>query len=88
MLAELLGALIEIVGEFVLELIFELAAEALSGLINGWKQSSLATSAIGLVFGGAAAGFLSIWVFPSRLIARAYFFLELAFCWRPLQPDL
>jgi hypothetical protein len=48
--AELLGILIETVGEFVLQVFFEVAAEALSGLINQLGQSSPAVSAIGLAF--------------------------------------
>ena len=69
LLAELLGALLEIVGEFLLQILFELAAEALSGLIKRGRQSSPAVSAMGLAFVGAAAGLLSAWLFPHRLIA-------------------
>ena len=68
LLAELLAAVLEIVGEFLLQIIFELAAEALAGLISGRKQTSPAVSAIGLVFCGAAAGLLSGWLLPNRLI--------------------
>ena len=67
--AGLLAIVLEIVGEFVLQMIFELATEALGGLINDRKQRSPAVSAIGLVFGGVAAGLLSAWLFPNRLIA-------------------
>jgi hypothetical protein len=73
LLAQLLGALLEILGDFLIEIFFELAAEALSGvlagLINFWKQSSPAVSAIGLAFSGAVSGLLSIELFPHRLIA-------------------
>jgi hypothetical protein len=68
LLAELLGFVLEIAGEFVLQMIFELATEALSGLISDGKERRPAVSAVGLVFGGAAAGFLTAWLFPSRLI--------------------
>lgn len=68
LLAELLGFVFEILGEFVIQLVFELAAEALAGLISNRKERHPAVSAVGLVFGGAAAGFLSAWVFPHRLI--------------------
>jgi len=69
LLAELLGFVLEILGEFVLQVIFELATEALAGLVHDRKQHSRAVSAIGLVFVGAAAGLLSAWRFPNRLIA-------------------
>jgi len=68
LLAELLGFVLEILGEFVLQVIFELATEALVGLISNRKERRPAVSAVGLVFGGAAAGFLSAWLFPHRLI--------------------
>ena len=69
LLAGLLGALLEIFGEFLLQMLFELAAEALSGLIKYENQTRPAVSALGLAFAGAAAGLLSAWVFPHRLIA-------------------
>jgi hypothetical protein len=68
LLAELLGALLEIVGEFLLQILFELAAEALSALIHRRNQSGPAVSAVALAFVGAAAGLLSAWLFPHRLI--------------------
>jgi len=69
LVAELLGALLEILGEFLLQVFFELAAEALSGLIKGQRETSPAVSAIRLIFVGAAVGLLSAWLFPHRLIA-------------------
>ena len=69
LVAELLGALLEIFGEFLLQILFELAAEALSGLIKRHTQIRPAVSAIRLALVGAAAGLLSAWVFPHRLIA-------------------
>jgi len=68
LLAELLGFVLEILGEFVLQVIFELVTEALAGLISNRKEPRPAVSAVGLVFGGAAAGFLSAWLFPHRVI--------------------
>jgi len=67
--AELFAALLDIVVEFLLQLLFELAAEALSALINRWRQGSPAVSTIGLALFGGAAGLLSAWLFPHRLIA-------------------
>ena len=67
--AELLAILLEVVGDFLLQIVFELATEALGRLIKDRKQRSPAVSAIGLVFGGAVAGLLSAWLFPHRLIA-------------------
>ena len=64
----LLAGLVEIVGEFLIEMLFGLAIEALSAVINRLKQTSPAASAIGLAFVGAAAGLLSAWLFPHRLI--------------------
>ncbi len=69
LLAELLSALLEIFGEFLLQMLFELVAEALSGLIKSQRESSPAVSAIRLLFVGAAAGLLSAWLLPHRLIA-------------------
>jgi len=65
---ELLAALLEVAGEFLIEILFGLAAEALSAMINRLKQTSPAVSAIGLACVGAAAGLLSAWLFPHRLI--------------------
>jgi hypothetical protein len=67
--AELLGVLLEFVGEFLLQILFELAAEAINGLIYRWRQSSPTMSAVGLAIAGAAAGLLSAWLIPHRLIA-------------------
>ena len=68
LLAELLGFVLEILGEFVLQVIFELATEAIAGLISDRKERRPALTAVGLLFGGVAAGFLSAWLFPHRLI--------------------
>jgi hypothetical protein len=68
LLAELLGALLDIFGEFLLQMLFEPVAEALSGLIKSQSESDPAVSAIRLVLVGAAAGLLSAWLFPHRLI--------------------
>jgi len=68
LLAQLLSTLLEIFFEFVLQMLFELAAEALSAVINRGRQSSPAVSMVGLAFAGAAAGLMSVWLFPHRLI--------------------
>lgn len=68
LLAELVAALLEIFGEFLLEILFELAAEAINALIHRRRPSSPALSTVGLVFVGAASGLVSAWLFPHRLI--------------------
>lgn len=74
LLAELVAVLLEIFGEFLLQIFFELAAEALSGLIKDRRQSSPLVSAILLAFVGAMAGLASAWLFPNRLIATRVVF--------------
>ncbi len=69
LLAALVAAVLEIFGEFLLQIFFELAAEALSGLFKSQRESSPAVWATRLVLVGAAAGLLSAWLFPHRLIA-------------------
>lgn len=68
LLVELLLALLEIVGEALLQIGFEVAVELLSELISR-RQRSPTVSGIGLAFAGGAAGLLSAWLFPRRLIA-------------------
>jgi hypothetical protein len=65
----LLAAVFEIFGEFLLEVSFELAAEALSALINRRREHSTTFSAFGLVIIGVAAGLISALLIPHRLIA-------------------
>ncbi len=43
---ELLGALLEMAGEFLIEIFFEFAAEALSGLASCVRQTGSAVSAM------------------------------------------
>lgn len=69
LLVELLAVVLEVIGEFLVQILFELAAEALSGLINAREQTSPALAAAGLAFSGALAGLLSAWLFPHPLIA-------------------
>jgi hypothetical protein len=69
LLLELLAALLEIAGEFLLQIAFELVAEALTGVIVRRKHSGAAASVIGPVGIGVIAGLLSAWLFPHRLIA-------------------
>jgi hypothetical protein len=69
LLVALLEILLEIFGEFLLQIFFELVAEALSGLINPRRQSSPAVSAVGIAFVGGISGLFSAWLFPHRLIA-------------------
>jgi hypothetical protein len=64
----LLVALLEVIGEFLIELVFGLAAETLSAAFSRLKETSPMVSAIGLAIAGAAAGLLSAWLFPKRLI--------------------
>lgn len=64
----LFGALFEIFGDFLLEWIFGLGAEALSGLVERREQDSTAASAVKLAGVGGAAGLLSAWMLPHRLI--------------------
>ena len=52
LLVALVEILFEIFGEFLLQILFELVAEALSGLINPRRQSSPAFSAIVIAVGG------------------------------------
>ena len=69
LLVELFAAFLDIVGEFLLQMLFELAAEALSGLINRLRPGNSTVSALGLILAGVAAGLLSAWLFPHRLMA-------------------
>lgn len=84
LLAELFAALLEVFGEFLLQMLFELAAEAVGALIHRWRQSSPAVSAVGLVFVGAAAGLLSAWLFPHRLIETRVAFPGVSLLLAPL----
>jgi hypothetical protein len=68
LLLVLLEALLEIVGEVLIELLFGLAAEALSAAADCLKELSPVVSAVLLSLLGAAAGLLSCWLFPHRLI--------------------
>jgi len=68
LIVELVATLLDILGEFVLQMLFELTANALSGLIKPWKKSSSTASLIGVALAGLAAGFLSAFLFPRRLI--------------------
>ena len=66
-LGGLLAALLEFAGEFLIEMLFELAAEALSAAIIGTKKTSPKAGVLALAAGGAGAGLLSAWLFPHRL---------------------
>jgi hypothetical protein len=73
LLFELIAGLIELIGEFLIELLFELAAEALSALFARVKERHAATiSAIGLILLGAISGLISAWLVPHRLIATRF----------------
>lgn len=67
--SELLAVLLEILGEFLLELFVELAAESLGGRVKYRKERHPAISAVGLAVAGTAAGFLSTLLFPHPLMA-------------------
>jgi hypothetical protein len=69
LLVELLAFLLEIFGDVLLQIAFELVAEALSGVIGLRKRTSAAASVIGPILIGVVAGFASIWLFPHRLVA-------------------
>jgi len=84
LLVGLLGALLETLAEFVLEVIFELAAEALSGLIDFPEWTSPAASALWLAFVGAAAGLLSSALFPHRLIGMSVALPGISLLFAPL----
>lgn len=68
-LAGLIGALLEVVVEALLEVLFGLAVEALSATIKRLKEADPLAGTLGLVFAGAGAGFVSAWLVPHRLIA-------------------
>ena len=68
LLVEFVLALLDILGEFLLQMLFELAAEALSSLIKPWRQCSSTASLIAIALTGLAAGVLSAGLFPRRLI--------------------
>ena len=65
---DLVLGLLEIFGEFLLEWLFGLGAEALSGLVERKEQDHPTASAIKLAGAGGAAGLLSAWMLPQRLI--------------------
>lgn len=65
----MLAGLIELVAEFVLQMLFALAAEVLGELVIRLKQGSPALSVIVLACAGTAAGLVSSLLFPHRLIA-------------------
>jgi hypothetical protein len=69
LLLELLGFLVQIFGDVLLQVAFELIAEALSGTFGHRKQTSAAASVIGPILVGVIAGLVSAWLFPQRLIA-------------------
>ena len=68
-LLDLLMCLLGMLGEFLLQIAFEVAAEALSGAIGLSKKTSAVALIIGPILVGVSAGFLSVLLFPHRLIA-------------------
>jgi hypothetical protein len=66
--AGLLRAVLEIVGESLIEILFGLAAEALGALIGSLQLTNPMVLAVALALVGAAAGLLSSELFPHRLI--------------------
>ena len=60
----------EFLFDILLELLFGLAAEVLFGLMEDSELSGPVVTAIRLILLGTVAGFLSVWIFPSRLIAK------------------
>jgi hypothetical protein len=65
----MLVGLVEFLGEFVLQVLFEVAAEAISEAITADKERPWIASTVGLVFGGGAAGLISAALFPHRMIS-------------------
>ena len=70
-MADLVGALLEILGDLLIEICFEPAAEALIRLISQRRRCSPVVCAPHLAFFGATAGLLSVWLFPHRLIVTS-----------------
>jgi hypothetical protein len=68
LLEALLGVLLEVIGDALLEVLFGLAAEALSGVIKRLKDAGPVVLTLGLAGAGAGAGLLSAWLVPHRLI--------------------
>jgi hypothetical protein len=66
LLGVLIGWLLEFFGEFVLQMLFELAADTLFGLFDTTKRRA-ALSMITTAMSGAIAGLLSAGIFPHRL---------------------
>jgi hypothetical protein len=90
LLLALLEPLLEVLGEVLLQIFFELlrtffelASEALPELIQAWTIGPV-TSSIGLLLVGAVAGLLSACVFPHRLIALRVEFPGLSLLLAPL----
>ncbi len=64
---DLIAALAEIFGEFLLEMLFELPTMAVSGIIEH-ERSRPVLVILGLTLFGAVAGLLSAWAIPHQLI--------------------
>ena len=71
----MLEAIVEIIFEFLLQLIFEVAAElglhTARDLARGGGEMPLWIALIGYPFLGAALGFISLFIYPYRLVPHA-----------------
>jgi len=66
---ELLFALLELFGEILLQLLFEVGAETLGEALTPKESPRWLSSTFFLVFAGAAAGLISAALFPHRMIS-------------------
>ena len=81
---DLLGALLEIFGELLLQVLFEVTAETISDAVNGKEEPPWLSSTIFLVFGGAAAGLVSAALFPHRMMSGRHVVRGLSLILAPL----
>ena len=82
-LLEIFGELLTEIGTALLQIFFELAAGALSGLIQAWTIGPV-TSSIGLLLIGAVTGLFSACVVPHRLIGTRVLFSGISLLLAPL----
>jgi hypothetical protein len=68
LLAFLPGALLDGLGEFLIEWLYGLGAESLSGLFEREEQDSVAASVVKIAAVGVAAGLLSAGFLPHRVV--------------------
>jgi hypothetical protein len=88
LLEALLAVLLDVIGDALLEVLFGLVAEALSGVIKRLKDASPVVLALGLAGAGAGAGLLSAWLVPHRLIVGRVVIPGLSLVVAPLMTGL